>query len=168
MNRFGFVAITVCVLGTLGLPVRASAQDLPIGKAVHVTALDGSRRGGTLVSMDTTTVVIDQSKGTIRIPLTDVRFVTRDSSAIAAGTGIGLGAGFVSGLIICGNASDCPGEAIFLYAGVGAGIGAGVGGLIKYLRSNARVVYRAPAKTTVAVSPVVGRRQFGLGGVIKW
>jgi len=169
MTRVNLLATTVCAIAMSGLPICASAQDLPIGKSVHVTALDGSRQGGRLVSLDGKTVVIEHRSGTANIPLAEVRIITRDSYAIPAGTFIGLGAGFFGGLMLCSAADDCPtGQATLMTAGIGAGIGAAAGILIKVLRADARVVYRAPAKTSLTMSPVVGRRQVGVRGVIAW
>jgi len=169
MTRLKLFLTMACSVGLLGLPVGASAQDLPIGKAVHVTNLDGSRVGGTLVSLDGKTVVIDQRTGTATMPLAGVRSVTRDSYAIAIGTFSGLGAGFLSGLMLCGAAEDCaPLQGALLGAGIGAGIGAAVGFAIKTSRTNARTLYRAPAKTSIALSPVLGRRQVGVRGVVAW
>ena len=98
MTRLNLLATMACAIGVLGLPTGVSAQVLPIGKAVHVTGLDGSRRAGTLVSLDGKSVVIEQPTGTATISLTEVRTVTRPSYAILAGTFTGLGIGLVSGL----------------------------------------------------------------------
>jgi len=169
MTRLKLFVTMACSVGVLGMPAGASAQDLPIGKAVHVTNLDGSRVGGTLVSLNGKTVVIDQRNGAATIPLTEVRSVTRDSYAIPIGTFAGLGAGFLGGLMICSNHSDCPpGLAALMYGGIGAGVGAAVGVVIKTSRASARTLYRAPAKTPVALWPIVGRRQAGVRGVIVW
>ena len=169
MTRSNLFATMACAIGLIGLPVGASAQDLPIGKAVHVTNLDGSRVGGTLVSLDGKTVVIDQRKRAVTISLDGVRSVDRDSYAIPIGTFAGLGAGFLSGLMLCGAAEDCaPLHGALIGGGIGAGIGAAVGFAIKGARTNARNVYRTPKKTSIAMSPVVGRRQVGVRGVIAW
>jgi hypothetical protein len=169
MTRLKLFLTMACSVGLLGLPVGASAQNLPIGKAVHVTNLDGSRVGGTLVSLDGKTVVIDQRTGTATMPLAGVRSVTRDSYAIPIATFSGLGAGFLYGLMLCGEGEDCvPGATALMFGGIGAGIGAGVGLAIKISRTNARTLYRAPAKTSIALSPIVGRRQAGVRGVIVW
>jgi len=169
MTRLKLLVTLACAIGVVGIPAATSAQDLPIGKAVHVTNLDGSRVGGTLVSLDGKTVVIDQRKGAVTLPLNLVRNVTRDSYAVPIGTFAGLGAGFVAGLMLCGAAEDCATEqGALLGAGIGAGIGAAVGFAIKSSRTNARTVYSAPVKASVALSPVVGRRQVGVRGVIAW
>jgi hypothetical protein len=169
MTRLNLFATMAFAIGVLGLPAGASAQDLPIGKAVQVTGLDGSRRGGTLVSLDGKTVVIQQRQGHATIPLAEVRTVTRPSYAILAGTLIGAGAGFVGGLAFCANQSDCPPQLVgLMYAGIGAGVGAAVGAMVKTARTNSRLVYRTPARTSIAMSPVVGRRAVGMHGVISW
>ena len=165
-----FVTITiVCAVGVVGLPLSVAAQNLPVGKAVHVTGIDGARRAGKLVSIDSQTVVIEQPAGIARIPLTAVRSVTRDSNAIGVATAIGLGAGALGGLQVCRNGSDCSSlQTVPLFMGIGAGIGAGAGILIKMMRGNARTLYRAPAKTSMTLSPAVGRREVGVRGVIAW
>jgi len=169
MTRLNLLATMACAIGVLGLPAGVSAQDLPIGKAVHVTSLDGSRRAGTLVSLDGKSVVIEQPTGTATISLTEVRTVTRPSYAILAATVTGLGVGLVSGLAVCANTYDCPpGLAALMYGGIGAGIGAAVGAMIKTARTDSRLVYRAPARTSITMSPVVGRRAVGMHGVISW
>jgi hypothetical protein len=169
MTRLKQFVTMVCAIGGMGMAAGASAQDLPIGKAVHVTSLDGSRVGGTLVALDGKTVVIDQRKGAVTIPLTGVRRVERDSYAIPIGVGVGFGVGLVSGLAICANGSDCaPGLTALMFGGIGAGIGAAAGFAIKSSRTNARTVYRAPTTTSISMSPVFGRRQVGVRGVIAW
>jgi hypothetical protein len=166
MTRLYPLATMMCVICVLGAPVGAAAQDLPIGKPVRVTGLDGSHRGGTLVSLDGKEVVIQQRTGTATIPIAEVRTVTRPSYAVPAGALIGFGAGLMWGLAVCGSESDCV--AGLMYTGIGAGVGAAVGAVIKTARTNSRVVYRAPAKSSIAMSPVVGRRVAGVHGVISW
>ena len=118
MTRLNLFATMALAIGVLGLPVGASAQDLPIGKAVHVTNLDGSRVGGNLVSLDGKTVVVEQRKGPVQLPLSAVRLVTRDSYAIPASIGVGLGAGLLGGLMLCGSEDDCaPGQAALMVGG---------------------------------------------------
>ena len=130
MTRLNLFATMVCAIGVFGLPAGAFAQNLPIGKAVSVTGLDGSRRGGSLVSLDGKTVVIEQRSGTATIPLAEVRTITRPSYAILTGTLIGAGAGFLGGLAVCNNKYDCPPELVgLMYAGIGAGVGAAVGAI---------------------------------------
>jgi hypothetical protein len=164
-------ATTVCAVLVVGTPRLASAQEPPIGSAVHVTTVDGTRRGGTLVALDhdKKTLVIDQRSGRTQLSLPDVQMVTRDSRAIAAGTVVGLAGGLLTGVVVCGNASDCPmGLAALTYAGIGAGVGVAAGAIIKAARTNSRIVYKAPAKTSISLSPVVGRSQVGVRGVIAW
>ena len=166
LNEFATIAFVICLTC---IPVRAYAQDQPVGKLVHVRVLDGSKRSGSLISLDSKSVVIEQRGGALTVPLAEVRTITRASYALPAGTAIGLGAGFVGGLVVCGNESDChPLQGALLYGAVGAGIGAAAGGVIKAIRSNSRVVYRAPAKTSIAVAPVFSRRSVGVRGVVSW
>jgi small nuclear ribonucleoprotein (snRNP)-like protein len=179
----GFVASVLGLVLAL-LPAIASAQDASkdptaaaIGKDVTVTTKDGAKYKGKLKTLSLTEVVIDQAKADHKFAVRDVQQVQRNSQAMRKGAtwgfGIGLGVG-VAGMLLVG-ASDGNGdqsgeEAMLLIltsVGISTGAGAGLGAAFRGSGAS-RMLYQAPTKTTVSVSPTLGKGKLGIAGTIKW
>lgn len=187
-SRSSVVALVGLVLALL--PAIASAQGASgdrvagaIGKDVTVTSTDGKKHRGKLRTLSATEVVLrqttdprttgQQTTSDFTLPLSNVKQIQRDSHAVALGAGIGLAAGVGVALIglSTGDTSDLAPAgavgAIGLFGGIGAGAGAGIGAVLRPSGAS-RIVYQAPAKTKVTLSPVIGRGKIGMSGTIKW
>jgi hypothetical protein len=182
--------VTVVGLVLALLPAVASAQGVSedrvagaIGKDVTVTSADGKRIRGKLRTLSTTEIVLQQVTGQqgtgqqttreFKLPLSNVKQIQRDSHAVALGAGIGLAAGV--GLAVLelatGDTSDLPTAGavgiVAVFGGIGAGAGAGIGAAFRPSGAS-RIVYQAPAKTSVTLSPVIGKGKVGVSGAIRW
>jgi hypothetical protein len=150
-----------------------SAAASALGKGVHVEAYDHSRRNGTLVSLTGTHVTIRGLTGDVTIPLSEVRGIRRQTHAILKGSLSGFGGGFVTGLLLCA-ANDCDGDdastigVAMMFGSLGLGGGAAIGSIYNLQTADSRIVYAGKPRTTVSLTPIVGKGRIGAGGSITW
>ena len=166
----------VAVLLAWGLSGTSGAQEavrsfeqlstrLRVGETILVTDTKGSKTKGTILEIDTASLVVDSGSHQRTYGSNDVQAVERPAHAHSGkGAFWGTLAGF--GLLAAG-CQDCKGELRLILGGLGAGIGLGVGAFVgNAIRSPRQVVYRAaPSESTgvrLWVSPAVTRDSMGL------
>jgi hypothetical protein len=142
----------------------ASAQ----GKEVRITAMDGSRRKGKLVSLSASEVVFQDDGRSLTMGLGDVRKVERISRHVREGLLIGALGGILVGNAMDDSCDDCGFEQ-YLGLGVGAGIGAGVGAILNAASAYRNLIYQAPeSSVSVSVAPMLSPRRAGLALTMRW
>jgi hypothetical protein len=173
--------LAFAVISVLLQPAVAHAQETvaaaaATGKDVSAVAINGLRFKGKLVSLSATEVVLAQGSSDLRLPLAEIREVTRASHAVRNGALIGLGSGFGLGLALC-VPDGCYGDAdsaadptvdVIIIAGMGAGAGALVGAIMKASSASSRTIYRASGKATINVAPAIGPTMAGVTGRITF
>lgn len=182
MSAAGFRCWLVFVLVVVFAPATVLAQatvekgrsEAAKGQKVRVTVADGSRRTAVFVSLSDSALVIRDTGGDVTMPLSSVRRVERVSHEVRSGALVGLGGGFILGMILCapGDESSCGPEVIYsglIGGGIGAGIGAALGAVMKGRHADRRILYQSAAPAaTVAIAPVAGRRRIGVMVRVGW
>lgn len=142
MNRF----LLVAVLSTVAM--EAEAQGIVVGQRVRVTAQEPQLRGttGMVQSLDGQAIAFGEGGKHWTVPIkqvTRLEVAQGKKGHVLPGLLIGIGAGFVAGMIAIegGSSSQCSGSGNSyddicrgIVAGatvLGAGLGAGIGALIK-------------------------------------
>jgi hypothetical protein len=153
----------------------SAADRVPVGRArgreVRILLQDGSRRGGRLVALTSTSVSIDRGSGSTvaDVPLTDVRLVELASHAPRRLGLLGLAAGAGAGaffFLSCDEDLECLGALISLGA-MGAGSGVAAGAIYDRATASRHVVW-ASGSTSVALAPQLSPRAAGIGATIRW
>jgi hypothetical protein len=147
-------------------PFAATAQDLPaakikpaLGKTVHVTEADGTKRTGRLASLTEAGVTLQEKGQDVTVPLARVRKVEKVAHGVRWGVIGGAAAGAVYGYGVTeedlsGSSREVVGAIIL--GGIGAAAGAGVGALINRARRDGNLLYESGSTTrTVSVAPLL-------------
>jgi hypothetical protein len=168
---------TALTRAALGLAIitaqtQASAQP-PAEDAPHVRVLstNGILREGRLLQLTSSDAVLLLDTQTVRLPLTEVRRITRVThgarNGVLAGTLSGLGLGF---WLTCASRGQpeggCSEIVALMFAGIGAGIGTAVGLLNEDARRSSNVMYAAPDTATRRTVPTVVLAG-GAGGILR-
>ena len=153
-------ALVVLVLFFSLTPVPASGQTSPgsrasdgriasaQGKEVRITAMDGARQTGRLVSLSAADVAFRRNGQDTSIPLGQVCRIEKVSHGLRNGALLGLGLGVALGVTPGFNAyrGDLGYQlGTLVDAGVFAGIGAGIGAMVNIANARSNVLYQAPA-----------------------
>jgi hypothetical protein len=163
--------LTAFVIAAASAPQRAAAQDVPIGKKVHVTFMSGERQKLRLASLDTQNVILRIDGKDVTVPLRQVDRIERVSHMLLYSTLAGAALGFSIGAKkTCEPDCDYNEERTLtvLYGILGLSAGTLVGRTVKAIRGPSLVVYPRAPKTTVAIVPVASRGRIGLAGSITW
>jgi hypothetical protein len=120
------------------------------GQKINVTALSGARYSGRIVSLSSSTLTVRAGNSLRQLQEGDVAAIRqRRADSLGNGALWGVGAGFATGMVMCGRCHVGPGVGMGLtLGGVGAGIGVGIDALI---RSDV-VVFGRPDRSGVRVS----------------
>ena len=173
-------ALAILMMTVAGLSPRvATAQDAAsartasaYGKAVRITAIDGSEQTGRLVSLSDSDVVFRRHSNDISIPLGGVRSIEKVSHSLRNGALIGLGVGVVLGVTPGYNAyrGDLGYElGTLVDGGVFAGIGAGIGLLVGLAKASDNLLYLAPgSSSSITLTPRLSPRQQSLALALRW
>lgn len=149
------------------------------GKEVWITTVDGARRKSRIVSLDSSTMTVENN--TVRKLTVDqivkVENVShRDRNRLMRGAAIGFGSGFgpISVLLLSCWGDEC-GETLapaFAFGGIGAGIGVGIAALMNLHGRSDDVIYDATRAarrtTTISLAPILSPTRKGVAFSMTW
>ena len=142
------------------------------GERVRLTAADGSRQKGRLLSLSLSEVVLSTDTAIMHVPLQDVlRLEKTSTKGLRMGALIGTGAGIYAGLGAGEVGSPGGGEIwpVFVFSAVGAGIGAGIGIVIDAVRADRHLIYLAQGPgRSIGIKPFATRSGSGLELAMRW
>jgi hypothetical protein len=145
-----------------------------VGKTVRVTTANGLSTTGTLVSLDTSTVVIRRRGTDLPMALATVQKVEKVSHGLRNGLLIGAAASAVPWVSVattrdsCADCEDGPAMAGVLTL-VALGAGAGIGAIANAARAGGNVVYRGqPPPPALTLAPIVSATHRGVAARIRW
>ncbi len=103
------------------------------GQKINVTDLSGVRYSGTIVSLSSSTLAVRVGNSVRQLREGDVATIRhRRGDSLGNGALWGLGAGFGTGMVMCGRCHVGPGAGMgLIFGGIGAGIGVGIDALIR-------------------------------------
>jgi hypothetical protein len=122
------------------------------GQTINVTDLSGARYSGTIVSLSSSDLAVRVGNRVRQLREGDVATMRhRRPDTLGNGALWGFGAGFSTGMVMCGRCHLGPGAGIgLMFGGIGAGIGVGIDALIR----GDVVVFQRPGTTGMRVSVV--------------
>jgi hypothetical protein len=148
MRTVGAIAILLVLPSAPAFAGQVAQAEPRAGGTVRVTALDGTKRTGALVSLTKTDVVIKQDGRDVPIPLSTVAAVDRVGRAKLWGALVGGAAGAVYGYGVFEEDVNDPNyelKGALIVGSVGAAGGFGLGALVDR-------IHRSPSHGARAVS----------------
>lgn len=143
------------------------------GHVVWVTMFDGRELKGRLTASGSGTLDLSQADGVTTIALAEIRQIeSTDSLSDGARRGAlvgGLGLGILAYRAFL-NSSESDGAPVagIMLGGIGAGLGALGGAMVDSFVEGRQVVYRAPARPTLTIAPLVSRQANGVIAHLAW
>jgi hypothetical protein len=140
---------------------------------VTVTGTNGVEHRGRLLAFTPDAVLLRDDGREIQLPLDDVRTIDKAGHHVLIGAIAGTALASALWVSVattrdsCADCEDGPAAAALLTP-VAIGGGAGIGALVKMATSNSRRLYPAPARTSLAMAPMLGRGLAGVSLGLAW